>query len=364
MRSNVRTIVTDEAAELYITAAPDCGLSVKAQAEWMFSGIVETLKKNNTSIFQERIFCTEESCELIESLRTKIYDTIDDGVEPSWLKIPENGATGEFAGIAVYAISSDRKPSVIEYENKKCGRKIDFAASTLLSLSDIKGNGAIDRAVQSRQMIERSEEILSLNGLDFSNVGRTWMWLENILQWYGDFNRVRNEFFIGKGLIKKGAPSKMPASTGIGIGPVGKGDCTMDLIACSEPIEYLDAGGNQKSAYEYGSAFSRATKIKTPTGTTVYISGTASIDEDGSTTNLDNADGQIADTIKNIRAVVEQAGCKDSDITSAIMYCKTPDVEKLFLEKYGDIGWPYLTAVTDICRDDLLFEIEAVAVLR
>ena len=362
MKCGIRSIVKDGITELYITAAPERGKSVTEQAEEVFQSIAETLKKYNASIFQERVFCTEQSFDTIKTVRQRVYGWLNDSVDPAWLCVPDRGVTGDFAGVVVYAIACGTAPGPIDFEGAKCGRKFSIDGTTLLSLSDIRGNGAVDRAGQSQQMIERAEAIMQNNGMDFANVGRTWMWLGEILQWYGDFNKVRNEFFIGKGLIKKGAPSKMPASTGISIGPIGKGNCTMDLIATDAPIEYLDAGGNQKSAYEYGSAFSRATKIKTPGGMTVYVSGTASIDEVGNTTNLDDADGQIAETIKHVRAVIEQAGCEDDDIVSTIMYCKTPEVEKLFLEKYGDVDWPYMTAVTDICRDDLLFEIEAIAV--
>ena len=33
-------------------------------------------------------------------------------------------------------------------------------------------------------------------GMDFSDVVRTWIYADRILDWYGDFNKARNAFFI------------------------------------------------------------------------------------------------------------------------------------------------------------------------
>ena len=127
---------------------------------------------------------------------------------------------------------------------------------------------------------------------------------------------------------------------------------------------HLDVGGNQHSAYEYGSAFSRGSWALSPAGKTAYVSGTASIDEDGITTNIDNADAQIDDTIDNVVAVLKELSCSEEDLAFAYVYCKTPEIEKLFCKKYPNFAWPHITMVADVCRHDLLFEIEATAVKK
>jgi enamine deaminase RidA (YjgF/YER057c/UK114 family) len=195
-------------------------------------------------------------------------------------------------------------------------------------------------------------------------VPRTWMWLADILSWYDDFNAVRNRFFTERGLITNSGHNKMPASTGIGIGPNSSAVCGMDLNAVlkpSRPIEYLDITGNQSSALDYGSAFSRASRAATPAGTTVFVSGTASIGPDGKTVHIDNARAQIDATIENIRAVLRQMGCRDDQVVQAIAYCKNIEVEKLFHDKWADLSWPNMTAIADVCRPELLFEMELIA---
>jgi len=94
----------------------------------------------------------------------------------------------------------------------------------------------------------------------------------------------------------------------------------------------------------------------------VYISGTASIDAEGNTTHIGNAPKQIEATIDNVRAVMEQMHCPEDKLVQVIAYCKDWDVERVFNSYKKQMQWPWVTVICDICRDDLLFEIEAAAV--
>ena len=190
------------------------------------------------------------------------------------------------------------------------------------------------------------------------------MWLGDILSWYGEFNGIRNKFFAERGLIGADKRQTMPASTGIGLKPAGGVQCGMDLTGVLEPgdsIELLAAIGRQQCALNYGSAFSRASRATSPAGDTVFVSGTASIDTTGATTHIGDAKGQIETTIENVRAVLKDMKCSEGDVVQAIAYCKTTEEEKAFEKYKKQIDWPWLVAICDICRDDLLFEIEATA---
>ena len=122
--------------------------------------------------------------------------------------------------------------------------------------------------------------------------------------------------------------------------------------------------GKQQCALEYGSAFSRASRAITPAGETVFVSGTASIDAGGATTNIGDAAGQINATIENVQAVLKDMHCLEDDVVYAIAYCKTTEVEKIFNGVKGNLSWPWITVICDVCRPDLLFEIEAAAMPR
>ena len=155
------------------------------------------------------------------------------------------------------------------------------------------------------------------------------------------------------------APAEMPAEG-------EEAPATYWLLSLFRPgardaIEYFNAAGHQQSAYHYGSAFSRSARAATPAGKTVYVSGTAAIDEQGRTCHVGDARAQIEMTLANARAVLANMDCRDDDVVHAIAYSKTPAVEAVFRELRRDLTWPCVSVLGDICRDELLFEIEATA---
>ena len=54
--------------------------------------------------------------------------------------------------------------------------------------------------------------------------------------------------------------------------------------------------------------------------------------------------------------------CGDEDVIQVVAYCKTTDVEDIFKALDDKPSWPWVTVICDVCRDDLLFEIEAAAI--
>lgn len=366
MQINTRTIKAKEAVEVYITALATPGTPAKLQAEKLFSGIREVLDSNNVRIFQERVFGASNAIDIARTIRSGVYGPFDDGVEPTWLAVPE-GINGQLAGVQLHAVGGCGSPEILRLEGRPCGRILRNSRGEQLTLSGISSGKSGCITDLAREMFEKAELALKQAHTDMFSVSRTWIWLGDILSWYDDFNSVRNKFFTERGLIapKKGV-NKLPASTGIGVAPNYGAIPAMDLIAVVKPensLEYLEAGGNQDSALKYGSAFSRASKAISQAANTVYVSGTASIGSDGKTKHIGDAYKQIEVSINNVRAVLHEMQCDDDDVVQATVYCKTAEVEKLFWSKYSDLAWPTLTAIADICRDDLLVEIEATAAM-
>ncbi len=365
MLIDIRTVKGDRATEMYISAVPEPGKDMLRQAQEIFKGIKEVLESNDAKIFLERIFATTESFDDLLAIRSDVYQDLNDGVGPTCLSVPE-GINGKLAGVHLHVITNCDEMKTIGNDTGLFGRIATVDDVSYLTLSGITAGQKETAKEQSEEMFHIAENIMKENGIDFLAVPRTWMWLKDILGWYDVFNLVRNDFFIERGLIQKDSPNKMPASTGIGIGPSSGQHCAMDLTAIIKPagsVDYLDISGKQKSAYNYGSAFSRAASVPTPAGVTFFVSGTASIDEAGAITNPDDAEKQIENTIVNVRAVLSGMGCQDKDMVQAFIYCKTPEIERLFCEKFSDLPWPMITCVADICRGGLLFEIEATAML-
>ena len=68
------------------------------------------------------------------------------------------------------------------------------------------------------QVFENIANTLSRVGMAMPNVVRTWLFMDDILAWYGPWNQVRRAFFEHHQLFGH----TVPASTGVGVkNPVG-----------------------------------------------------------------------------------------------------------------------------------------------
>jgi len=364
VRVNQRVLLSRQGREVYVTATPSPGAPAGEQAREAFAAIGGALREAGGFVFQERIFAAEDAFEAILRVRQRLWPDLDDGVGPVRLISPE-GLHGPLAGVQVHAVCLPEPPKVLRSGPAGRGRLVSLNGRHHVALSGLSAPEAGDPESQALAVFEEADDLLRQAGGDLRCVARTWLWLKDILSWYDGFNRVRNAFFAERGLTDGAAGVvRMPASTGIGVGPAGGARCALDVLAVvgsDRPIRYLEASGKQNSPYRYGSAFSRAARSPTPAGETVYVSGTAAIDAEGGSQHLGDAARQIETTLANVRAVLAEQGCGDGDVVQAMAYCKNPEVEAVWRDGWGDLAWPCVTAVSDVCRDELLFEAEATA---
>ncbi len=371
MADTIRTITVEsrDAVELFISASPRPGQPLEAEANRIFKAIRDRLNQTRGArVFQERFFGTEEVMAPLRAIRSQCYGSIDDGVVPSQLVCSPSPLSGPWAGVQVHAIATDTETKVLrEPSGTPCGHLVKTGSARCMGLSGISVPGAGDAPQQARAMFELSHTILQSEGASFFSVPRTWIWLREINTWYSLFNRARTGFFVDHGILGGTARPPMPASTGISLAPAGGAACAMDLVAVLEPnhaIEYLQAAGKQRSAFEYGSAFSRASRAMMPAGKTVFVSGTASIDIHGQSVHVDDAAAQIATTLDNVMAVLSDMDCSEADVVETMAYCKTPEAEAAFASVRDALKWPWVTMICDVCRPELLFEIEVMAMPR
>jgi enamine deaminase RidA (YjgF/YER057c/UK114 family) len=275
---------------------------------------------------------------------------------------------GDFVGVQVHAVAGPSPPTPIrccDQVNGMAARMIHRGDERWLQLGGLAVQGTARGSEQARRMFFCAGCFLRQAGTTMKSVARTWLWLWDIGSWYDEFNEQRRSFFEREGLIDRDQGLlQLPASTGVGIGESGGFQCAMDLIAIPgrrRQIEYIEASGHQGSAYEYGSAFSRACVAPMPAGPALFISGTAAIDAWGATQHVGDVRKQIDDTLAHVRCLLKQQGCNDGHVLSALAYCKTAEVERIFRRHYADLPWPRLTMVAELCRPNLLFEIEVTA---
>ena len=117
----------------------------------------------------------------------------------------------------------------------------------------------------------------------------------------------------------------------------------------------------QCAALQYGSSFSRAVEIGTPEYRTLMVSGTASIEPGGATAHVDDVERQIQLTMDVVEAILTSRGMGWKDATRAVMYLKKASYTGLWqawLRRNRLEALPLLTVEADVCRDDLLVELE------
>jgi enamine deaminase RidA (YjgF/YER057c/UK114 family) len=124
---------------------------------------------------------------------------------------------------------------------------------------------------------------------------------------------------------------------------------------------------SQLDAFRYGSAFARASVVRNGSTALIEVSGTAAIDEHGVSLYPGDIRAQIDCTFDKVQALLEQEDAGLSDICAATVFIKQPEFAEIFYEMAATRGlenFPCVCSVADVCREELLFEIDAEAVVR
>ena len=238
---------------------------------------------------------------------------------------------------------------------------------------------------------EQMQNILKAEKMDFSNVVRQWNYIENIVgftgksQNYQIFNDIRSEYY-GKSKFDHGYPS----ATGIGM---DAGGIIVDFIAISEknnttviPIkspvqsdahkyskEVLAFNDKVIKSVETTPKFERAKAMIFDNKCLLFISGTAAIKGQISA-EKDNAAAQTKLTLENIfhlvtsenlhkhNIIVDKSKAKPTFFRVYVKNASDFSSVKAMCEKIID-NIPAIYVKADICRPELLVEIEGVFTL-
>ncbi|MBG0859163.1 MAG: dioxygenase [Bacteroidales bacterium] len=230
-------------------------------------------------------------------------------------------------------------------------------------------------------------EILENEKMSADNIVRQWNYIGNILnvseeiQNYQIFNEVRSEYYHRYRNTKG-----YPAATGIGM---KHGGVILDFFALKPDKSVIInpvSNPDQVNAYDYGQQvlkgfpdkrnsikhppqFERGLILSNKKDTTLFISGTAAIIGQD-TIGADDIGKQTLVTIENIRKVADRN--RISSITGRqMLYEEKFSLLRVYIKRQNDFKlvrticsdhFPQIPAIfleADICRDDLLVEIEA-----
>lgn len=225
---------------------------------------------------------------------------------------------------------------------------------------------------QSMQAFGKAEAILKAEQMTFGDVVRQWNYLEDITdvlhgnQCYQDFNDVRTHYYASSEW-----PSGYPAATGIG---AHGGGIQIDFNAVKGDVTILPMDNDwQKAAHVYSDEvlishreevgkgtpkFERGKMLSDGQQELIYVSGTAAIRGEKSIGEGDVI-VQTKITVENILHLTRHSG----GLKILRVYLKNAEDVQAVKEELDtlcpDVPVAYLHA--DVCREELLVEIEGIA---
>ena len=247
---------------------------------------------------------------------------------------------------------------------------------------------------QTCDALDQMRQTLGRAGVGFEHVVRTWFYLGGITgrersgERYQELNRARSDLYgdirFCSALRPLAAGQRIyPASTGIGMAGSGLVLSCLALETRREDILLQPLENPQQTpAYDYGAQysaqspkFSRAMALVLGDYVTTWVSGTASI-VNSETCHPGDLEKQTEQTIDNIERLIaadnlaahgiKDAGAGLHDLAKIRVYLKRPEdwlkCQAICQRRFGSV--PAVYAVADVCRPDLLVEIEGVAFSR
>jgi chorismate lyase/3-hydroxybenzoate synthase len=234
--------------------------------------------------------------------------------------------------------------------------------------------GAVD-SLQSATESAYREIFGVLDALGIPHLVRVWNYLPDITaeshgsDRYWQFNSARQDAFLACGRAVTGA---VPAACGVGAPPSTP---LIIYFLASSHVPTAIENPRQVSAYNYppeysprSPTFARACTVNFASGRGLFISGTASI-LGHATVHIGDAAAQTRETLRNIEALLSEA---NRTAVSAAPFTIDSLCYKAYVRQPSDFaaidsvlrarlgaGAQVLYLHADLCRQDLLIEIEA-----
>jgi enamine deaminase RidA (YjgF/YER057c/UK114 family) len=375
----VRLFLTEAGpGQAYLVASPRWGTDAASASQAAYNEIGRVLQDQGLAIVHERLFGNLTVKAAVIASRSAAFRARNLPADGPLTYVQGHPPGGEgLAGVIIRAVScchpQDKVWTIMD-RGKPVGCGWKREETTFLLLQNIQGLALGPQQVNAaplhaKRMIQRAAEILESQGASYCDVIRTWFYLADILSWYPEFNRARTAIYGRLGILpgQGNGRLKLPASTGIR-GELASGAAgALDLLAVvgppgSRPLVKQLSNPGQQDAFRYGSAFSRGAIIRQSNLSLIQVSGTAAIDEQGQSLYAGDVRAQIDCTLDKIDALIGQEGAALADIAAACVFVKRPEDALVYHERVAARGLealPAVVMVADICREELLFEMDA-----
>ncbi len=346
------------------------------------------LQKNNRTkkLFKLNFFvnsCSDaDYAELQEKITAKVTTLFNEELILSFIAQPP--LTSKIVIEAFYFEPSDWQVQTILEENSTA--KLFSRGATKILIGTVKSDTHETCKIDAENGFNAISLLLKKTQFPVNSILRQWNYISGIIgfdgegQRYQEFNNVRSGFY-GSAFGEKG----YPAATGIGM---DRGGVVIEFIAVKSDEVFTKPVDNpeqiaahiyskevlvgQKNIKETTPKFERARFMELSGRKLIFISGTAAITGE-KTVATGNPEGQTKVTIQNIRRLYSKEvlnGISKERLRPkyghARVYVKRREdfeiIKKTVEHFYGNLPVVYILA--DICRDDLLVEIEGKVVLE
>ena len=384
----------DGVQHVFAAAVPRAGNTPRQQTEDALQAIRRVMEGEGAggSIVQQAVFLRDAT--RLDECRAAVREFYGDEL-PATTYVPQRPCQGKLLVVEALGVGRRAPSGAGEVRIERLSEQLVITRHNGVAfvhasqvVPDTPADGCYDRSASAFQKLSA---LLTSAGVGFHQVIRTWLYLGGIVdregptQRYKELNRARTDFYqnirFDSAHVMAGPHDAVyPASTGIG---ADNRDILMSCVALATerkdvkvvPLE----NPRQVSAYCYSSdygpkspKFSRALALTAGDWGTIFISGTASI-TDSESRHQDDVEAQTEQTLDNIEALIAEdnlchhglpgRGATMNDLALARVYIKRqedyPKARGVCRRRLGEL--PTIYTVADVCRPELLVEIEGIA---
>lgn len=341
----------------------------------------EQIKMSNEHIICERVFGRVDTKDVIWKIQKETLESLQIYMPPTsyvqGLPIDNSPFSGLEIHTVQHKVEAGNKLRYIHLNGELCGTEFHLDNVKLLHAVNL----APEKSRYKNESSHFSSEVencfasvkrcINENHCSYTDIVRTWIYVNEIDKNYSEFNRVRRKFFHEIGIDYTELSNDLPASTCIEGISSEKGYCSMAMYCIDKKADVIveriynenqnEAEGN---SYLYQPTFSRGILLKYSGCLELQISGTASINNEGETVYKDDPYNQIKNTLFNVSALLKQTNMNFGDICYSTCFFKEPqyyEIYKSIIKELNLENMPSAYVIGNVCRKDLLFEFDGAA---
>jgi len=392
-RSHHSVVELNDVGHVFATVVPGAGATLRDQARDALEGIAAVMSAEGAAgaVIHQAVFVADgESMAACRQIVREFY-----GRDlPATNYIPQPPCEGKRLAIEAMGLGRGRdKVEIQRISDQVVVTRHNGVAWVYAdqAVPRTSAAGVYEKTICSYQHLRR---LLPVAGARFDQVLRTWLCLGGIVdddgptQRYKELNRARADVyqhvpFLADRLPEGHTGPAFPASTGIGTAGRSISLSAVAVVSDDDDVVAVPLENpRQTAAYAYATGYSptspkfaRGLALCHGADATLFISGTASITR-SETRHAGDVVAQTHETLENITALISEdnlsrhgqagRGTTLEGLGVARVYVKRPQdyarVRAVCEQRLGAVPASYVVA--DVCRPDLLVEIEGIAFSR